>query len=119
MESIKMNCNFLSTQKTWNVIIITLSLILIVIGIYLYSNTKNNKYNEKFIIGKSVEEIVKKYGNYERIAYSDVEQKYVSFIRYIVKPKETGYLGTTEAWYCWIYFDENGSAKSFEIRQNW
>ncbi len=73
---------------------------------------KAHKYDEEWIIGKTSEEVIEKYGEFYKcikVAGSDgVYDR--SICSYIIKPKRKGFLGTTPAELFSISFDKNGIA---------
>lgn len=91
---------------------LTVLLIAILVGIFVFlyviCNWNYLRFNEKWMIGKTAEEIVEKYGEFD-IARSD--PPYVNTIcGYVIHEKKVGYLGTKPEVCLLIKFDENGLA---------
>ena len=106
--------------KTVVIIIILIFIISLVIAGILVNR---NPYNEKWIIGKTYEQVVEKYGEFdEYITGKNYNGEPCCTIgSYILKPRKVGYLGTTSASYFSIQFDLDGIAyKCYErLERGW
>ncbi|MGM9637326.1 MAG: hypothetical protein ACI3YK_05000 [Eubacteriales bacterium] len=98
--------------------------VVVLIGIVVHivaTNLFPYGYNILWIKGKTAEEVIEKYGEFDRLQSSlyddDRNGKYVRITCvYVVREAQRGYLGTTpEEWFC-IYFDENGLADRCYVR---
>lgn len=76
-----------------------------VYGIYKYKH----RYDAENYVGRSAEEIIKRYGEFDRRTFRDSDGGYLTGT-YIAKPRRVGFLGTYEEEYLLISFDENGIA---------
>lgn len=95
-------------------ILLMLSLILVV---FFYYHPTYYKFNDRFIIGSSIDEIVERYGPFDGIDFNNREayDKYaetkeysineVCSIRYSAREKVVDFLGTTPPVYYEIFFD--------------
>ena len=85
-----------------------LLLVLIVVVFFV----KNEKYNDEWILGKTKEQIVEKYGDFEwYVPKKDANEQVMYYVgMYTIKPKRVGFLGTTQATYFCIKFDLDGIA---------
>lgn len=104
-----------NNKKTIVAIAITITVILIIalIGVYWYTHPTHYLYEDRWIIGKTADQIEQRYGSYD----DNSETIYGLLIkRYCVKP------GRTDGWgnpiwpeYYTIFFDEDGKAYKVEI----
>ena len=106
--------------KTVVIIIVLIFILSLVIAGILVNR---NPYNEKWIIGKTYEQVVEKYGEFDGyIAYKNSNgEPFCTTGSYILKPRKTGFLGTTPATYFRIDFDLDGIAyKCYEqMERGW
>ncbi|MGM9680613.1 MAG: hypothetical protein ACI3XR_03815 [Eubacteriales bacterium] len=97
--------------------------VVVLIGIVVHivaTNLFPYGYNILWIKGKTSEEVIEKYGEFDMVSrnnYDDLTGEYlIGEGIYVVKEAQRGYLGTTpEEWFC-IYFDENGLAEKCRVR---
>ena len=63
---------------------------------------ENEKYDDKWILGKTKEQIVEKYGDFEwYVPRKNANEQVIGYVgMYTLKPKRVGFLGTENA----IYF---------------
>ncbi len=97
------------------IIIVCISIVLVVvisIGVYWYYHPTHYKYNDRFIIGSNVSQIVDKYGEFD-IVFDNLDKTKFSG-GYLVKPERVGFLGTDWPEYYMILF-ENDIAIKVEI----
>lgn len=73
---------------------------------------KNKKYNDEWILGKTKQQIIEKYGDFEwYVPQKDANEQVIYYVgMYTVKPKRVGFLGTTQAIYFCIKFNMEGIA---------
>ena len=64
-------------------------------------------YDEEDYIGRTEDQIIARYGEFDRFTKWESTGHYRSGI-YIIKPKRVGYLGTYNEEHFLIQFDENG-----------
>ena len=86
------------------ILVLFVSLLCVLLIFFLMNDSK---YNEKYIIGKTKEQVVEKYGDFEwYIPQKDENEQMSHYIGvYTVKPKEVGYLGTKPPIYFYIKFN--------------
>ena len=93
-------------------ICILLILVLIgVVAILIYNGI--HRYDPENYIGITAEQIIDRYGAFDRYKYWDGTDTY-RYGLYVVKPKQVGYLGTYNEEHFIIRFDENGVAYECE-----
>lgn len=92
--------------------IIAVVLLIISIILFVILLLPSDKYDEKWIIGKTRAEIVEKYGEFN--SYSTITSPNGKFLydqgSYILKPKKVGFLGTKPPTYFKIKFNQEGKA---------
>ena len=103
-------------------LIIGISVVLsttVAVSVFFYYHPTHFRYNDRFIIGSTITEIVERYGDFDRIDFNKLEayEKYetthtytvedVACIYYIVKDKYIGMLDANPPVYYGVYF-ENG-----------
>ena len=66
-----------------------------------------NRYNPDNFIGLTSEQIINRYGEFDRYSFWDSTENYRAGV-YTVKPKRVGYFGTYNEEYFVIRFDKNG-----------
>ena len=84
--------------------------------IILIACLSSSKYNEDWIIGKTYDQVVARYGEFDNYStITDLDGSFMYFLgSYVVKPKRVGYLGTWQGTYFHVYFDKNGVAYECE-----
>lgn len=87
---------------------IILSTLILVFATVILSSCLGEPYDTEWIIGKTEEEIVQRYGEFDIRSPNDDGSYYSG--GYLVKEEHVGYLGTDPAEYYLIYFDPNGYA---------
>ena len=75
------------------------------------------KYSESRIIGRTAEEIVEKYGEFDRTQYNIKGELYAGY--YVTKESRVGFLGTDPEEYFGIRFNEDGIAYECFERVGW
>lgn len=70
------------------------------------------KYDEDWIIGKTYEQVVDRYGEFHSYyTITDYDGSFAYFLgTYVVKSERVGYLGTTPETFFRVRFDEKGVA---------
>ena len=107
-------------MKKYKRIIITLIVSMLLIGgVFWYYHPTHYKYNDRFIIGSSIEEITSEYGDFDKIFYTDSSNSTISGAGYLVQQEKQGYLGTSPEKYYMIVFDSTGKAISVSIGAGW
>lgn len=73
---------------------------------------KYDKYNDEWILGKTKEQIVEKYGDFEwYVPKKDANEQVIYYVgMYTVKPKRVGSLGTKQANFFCIKFNMDNIA---------
>ena len=98
----------------------TIWLTALIVILIISLSSCSQKYDDKWILGKTSSEIEEKYGTFDYI-YSDPDQidgnYYNGGCAYLTKEEKVGYLGTDPAEYYMIYFDSEG--KAYEIVKKW
>ena len=84
-------------------------------GIFWYYHPTHYKYNDRFIVGSSIDQIIAKYGDFDKVFYADSENKTVNSAGYLVQPEKKGFLGTSWEKYYMIVFDATGKAINVSI----
>lgn len=100
------------------ILVLIASGFLIVLMIVGFS-AKNRKYNDEWIIGKTKEQIVEKYGDFEWCSpQKDANDQIMCYVgMYTIKPKIVGFLGTKQATYFCIKFSTEGVATECYVEQ--
>ncbi len=88
-------------------------------GIFWYYHPTHYKYNGRFIIGSSIEEITSEYGDFDKVFYTDSSNITISGAGYLVQQEKKGFLGTSPEKYYMIVFDSTGKAISVSIGGGW
>lgn len=90
-------------KKTLLLIVAVFLIVLLIVGFF----SKKAKYNEEWILGKTKEQIVEKYGDFEwYVPQKDANEQVIYYVgMYTVKPRRVGFLGTTQAIYFCIKFN--------------
>ena len=88
--------------------VIILSIVAIVVATLMASCSLLKLYDKEWIIGKSADEIIERYGEFD-IGMPEEDGSY-SKGAYMTKEKRVGFLGTDPAEYCMIYFNDEGYA---------
>lgn len=85
------------------IFLIVLLFVLLIAGFF----QKKVKYNEEWIVGKTKEQIIEKYGDFEWYTpQKDANDQITCYVgRYTIKPKVVGLLGTKQATYFCIKFN--------------
>ena len=87
---------------------ILLFTLILVFATVILSSCSAAPYDTKWVIGKTEEEIVQRYGEFDIRSRNEEGSYYKG--AYLVKEKHVGYLGTDPEEYYLIYFDSNGYA---------
>jgi hypothetical protein len=99
----------METIKRKMLISISLVIVLLVSFIaYVNSHPHSFKYNDKWIIGRSYDEIVKRYGEFDM--GSDTRKLYKDDTMWFWDKLINSYWRTNQDYYH-VFFDENGIAK--------
>ena len=85
--------------------------LLMIISVVVLSNVIPKLYNENWILGKTADEIVERYGEFDRTFTKGTEIREGA---YLTKAERVGYLGIVPAEYCVIYFNADGYACAVE-----
>lgn len=93
--------------------IITSLICFTIMSFFWYFHPTHYKYNDRFIVGRSAKQIVERYGEFDKVFYSD-EGTEISAAGYVTEPAKVGFLGTSWPKYYMIRFSE-GIAVSVEI----
>lgn len=99
-------------KKSLFIVIIISSLIG---GLFWYYHPTHYQYNDRFIVGRSLEQITLRYGEFDKVFYADSENKIVNAAGYLVQQEKQGFLGTSWKKYYMIVFDSTGIAVSVSI----
>ena len=72
------------------------------------------KYNDRFIIGNDISSIVEKYGEFDKVFYSEREETKGKIAKagYLIREEKLSFGGTDPAEYYMIYFNFDGEALS-------
>ena len=104
-----------------NKITFRISVLLILLSFIIVTccSCVDEKYDKKWIIGKTSSEIEERYGKFD-ILLNDEKDENGNYINegcgYLTKKARTGFLGTDPDEFLIIYFDENGVA--YKIKEN-
>ncbi len=93
---------------------VILAVLMIFIGRFWYLHPTHYRYNDKFIIGSSVNEVIERYGDFDKVFYTDESENDIGWGGYIVVPAKVGFLGTSFPKYYMIEF-RNGKAVRVSI----
>lgn len=85
--------------------------LLLLISIVLLSIIIPKQYNKNWILGKTADEIVDRYGEFDRTFTKEYEIREGA---YLTKAERIGYLGIVPAEYYVIYFNTDGYACAVE-----
>ena len=99
------------TKKAVVIIVITMitTFTIALASVYWYNHPTHYLYNDHWIIGKSISEIEKRYGVFDKHFGNSSKG-------YCVKPSTTDWWGdATWPEYYMIYFNENGKAYKVDI----
>ena len=89
-------------------------LALVLIGAFTFIIYKYvNRYDPDNFIGLTAEQIINRYGEFDRYSFWDQTENYRAGV-YTVKPKRVGFLGTYNEEYFVIRFDKKGFAYECE-----
>jgi hypothetical protein len=102
---------FYKNKKILPFVSITALIIITTIGTYWYFHPTHYKYNDRFIIGKSISQIVKRYGEFDRVFYTDLSETVIHSGLYLVKPTVVGFMGTSWPEYYTIIFEDGKAIK--------
>jgi len=98
-------------MKKHKKLIITLAITLLLIGgVFWYYHPTHYKYNDRFIIGSSIEEITSEYGDFDKVFYTDSDNETIRSAGYLVEDEKIGFFGTSPEKYYMILFDATGNA---------
>ncbi len=98
------------------VVLITVVMIGFFIAWFWYYHPTHYRYNDRFVIGNSINAITERYGEFDKIFYKHESENEISHGGYIVKPPEVGLWGTDPEKYYMIKF-EDGKAVSVSIEE--
>ena len=105
-------------QKKLLIAVIGISVILFSsIGVFVYYHPTYYKFNDRFIIGSTVEEITAKYGNFTSIGRNPDGEIYRGAYKVRDNTPEWFLSYDNSLWYE-IYF-ENGIAVSVRLQEGW
>ncbi|MBE6903970.1 MAG: hypothetical protein E7480_05125 [Ruminococcaceae bacterium] len=98
--------------------IITIIILVLAIGIYWYCHLTHYKFNDRFIIGSSAEEIVDKYGGFSK-QWVDDKTGELTRAFYMIRENTPELIMSYDnsLWYE-IYF-ENGIAVKVNLLEGW
>jgi len=105
---------FFKSKKVFVGLVIIALILITVIGPYWYYHPTHYKYNDRFILGNRIAQIVERYGAFEKIFYRDESESEIHSAGYVVEPAKTGFLGTSYPKYYMITFND-GIAISVRI----
>ena len=96
------------------IVLLCVLVVVALVGVLAFVIYKHiNRYDPDNFIGLSAEQIIDRYGEFDRCSYWDSTDHYRAGV-YIVKPKRAGFLGTYNEEYFVIRFHENGVAYECE-----
>lgn len=96
-------------RKSLKIILLILFAASLIGALGLVIHKYINRYDEENYIGLTAEQIMNRYGPFDRVSFWDNTDQYRSGV-YIVKPERVGFFGTSYEEYFVISFDENGVA---------
>lgn len=100
-------------KESFVLVISSVLCLLLVIAIFLAINLGEIKrYNEDWILGKTKEQVIEKYGEFEwYVPEKDAQEQVICYVgMYTLKPKRVVFGNTKHAIYFCIDFDMNGIA---------
>lgn len=94
--------------------------VMLIVGVFWYYHPTHYKFNDRFIIGSSIEEITSEYGTFDKVFYTDTDNKTIRAAGYLVEDEKIGFLGTSLEKYYMIVFDATGKAIKVSVEEgNW
>jgi len=106
-------------KETKRLIIVLILSALIMGGLFWVDHPTHYKYNDRFIIGSSIEEITSRYGEFDKVFYTDLSNTTIASAGYLVQSEKKGFFGTSPEQYYMIVFDASGKAISVKIDGGW
>ena len=96
-------------MRKFAVIYISLIIIIVLSVVFI---VKHEKYNEKWILGKTTEQVVERYGDFIRYVPTRSTDGQIQYYiaSYTLKPRKVGFLGTYNGVLFSIKFDKDGIA---------
>ena len=111
-----MKSKFLN-KKIIFILIYTHIILLLLIAVYWYYHPTHYKFNDRFIIGKTAEKIIEKYGEFSKSQYNKEDE--ITYGTYKIRDNTPEYIMSYDdsLWYE-IYF-ENGIAVKVRLQEGW
>ncbi len=104
------------TRKILLAVGIPLLCLLAAVSVFFYFHPTHYRFNDRFVIGSTMEEIRARYGDFDKIGYiSEEDPSSIYCVSYLVQPRQRGFLGTSKSKYYAIFLDENGIATRVEV----
>lgn len=94
-------------NKGVNPAIITALVVCLLFGMFHF--LPKSKYDERFVVGKTVDEIVERYGEYDLIHYLNHDNKdptNIAHIGYLITAAKPGFMDRDPAKYYFIFFKD-------------
>lgn len=97
--------------------ICTIILLVVSIGIFRYYHPTHYKFNDRFIIGKTEEDIVERYGEFTKSRRNESGE--ITYGTYMIRDNTPEWIMSYDnsLWYE-VYF-ENGIAKKIRLQEGW
>ena len=97
--------------------ICTIILLVVSIGIFRYYHPTHYKFNDRFIIGKTEEDIVERYGEFTKSHRNESGE--ITYGTYMIRDNTPEWIMSYDnsLWYE-VYF-ENGIAKEIRLQEGW
>ena len=98
-------------------VICTMILLVLLIGIFNYYHPTHYKFNDCFIIGKTEEDIVERYGEFTKSRRNESGE--ITYGTYMIRDNTPELIMSYDnsLWYE-VYF-ENGIAKEIRLQEGW
>ena len=102
--------------------------IFIAIAVFYYFHPTHYCYNDRFVIGSTVDEITERYGEFDKATFSEIHPNDdptlgdmdVGCAGYLVREERiAGFLSSRDAQYYCIYFNQAGVATRVRIVDSW
>ena len=111
-----MKSKFLN-KKIIFILIYTLIILLLLIAVYWYYHPTHYKFNDRFIIGKTAEKIIQKYGEFSKSQYNKEDE--ITYGAYMIRDNTPEFImGYDDSLWYEVYF-KNGIAEKVELREGW